>query len=83
MTKKELAKVALSGAHHLVLVLLVVACNSSSFFITLQVPYNIERLLLLFSDMDYALVDSLMQEFEQRNSLKIPQDLQLKVIERF
>lgn len=45
----------------------------------IQVPYNIERLLLLFSDMDYALVDSLMQEFEQRNSLKIPQDLQLKL----
>ena len=29
--------------------------------------------------MDYALVDSLMREFEQKKSLKIPQDLQFKV----
>lgn len=35
--------------------------------------------MLLFSDMDYALVDSLMQEFEQKGSLKIPEDLHMKV----
>ena len=29
--------------------------------------------------MNYALVDSLMQEFEQNNSLKIPEDLRKKV----
>ena len=35
--------------------------------------------MLLFSDMNYALVDFLMQEFEQNNSLKIPEDLRKKV----
>ena len=29
--------------------------------------------------MNYALVDSLMQEFEQNNSLKMPEDLRKKV----
>lgn len=38
-----------------------------------------ERLLLLFSDMNYGLVDSLMKEFEQKNSLMIPGDLRRKV----
>lgn len=46
----------------------------------IQVPYNMERLLLLFSDMNHALVDSLMQEFEQKHTLKIPQDIQLKAM---
>ncbi|CAH3176253.1 unnamed protein product [Porites evermanni] len=45
----------------------------------IQVPYNFERLLLLSSDMNYALVDSLMQEFEQNNSLKMPEDLRNKM----
>lgn len=45
----------------------------------IQVPYNMERLLLLFSDMNHALVDSLMQEFEEKHTLKIPQDIQLKM----
>ena len=35
--------------------------------------------MLLFSDMDYGLVDSLMKEFEQKNSLRIPDDLREKV----
>lgn len=47
----------------------------------IQAPYNFERLMLLFSDMDYALVDSLMQEFEQKGSLKIPEDLHMKMCE--
>jgi len=38
-----------------------------------------ERLLLLFSDMNYGLVDSLMKEFEQKNSLMIPDNLRQKV----
>ena len=38
-----------------------------------------ERLLLLFSDMNYGLVDSLMKEFEQNNSLMIPDNLRQKV----
>ena len=54
--------------------------NSNSVSIPFQVPYNMERLLLLFSDMNHALVDSLMQEFEQKHTLKIPQDIQLKVM---
>ena len=45
----------------------------------MQVPYNFERLMLLFSDMNFALVDTLMKEFDQKGSLKIPQDLQMKV----
>ncbi|KAL9957648.1 hypothetical protein ACROYT_G034570 [Oculina patagonica] len=45
----------------------------------IQAPYNLERLLLLFSDMDYGLVDSLMREFEQKNSLMIPDDLREKM----
>lgn len=47
----------------------------------IQVPYNVERLLLLFSDMNYGLVDSLMKEFEQKNSLMIPGDLRRKMCE--
>jgi len=39
----------------------------------------VERLLLLFSNMNYGLVDSLMKEFEQKNSLMIPGDLRGKV----
>ena len=54
--------------------------NSNSVSIPFQVPYNMERLLLLFSDMNHALVDSLMQEFEEKHTLKIPQDIQLKVM---
>lgn len=38
-----------------------------------------ERLLLLFSDMNYDLVDSLMKEFEEKNSLMIPDNLRQKV----
>ena len=52
---------------------------ASIVYVFLQAPYNFERLMLLFSDMDYALVDSLIQEFEQKGSLKIPEDLHMKV----
>ncbi|KAJ7321736.1 Threonine synthase-like 2 [Desmophyllum pertusum] len=45
----------------------------------IEVPYNLERLLLLFSDMNYELVDSLMKEFEEKNSLMIPEDLREKM----
>ena len=38
-----------------------------------------ERLLLLFSDMNYGRVDSLMRDFEQNKSLIIPEDLKGEV----
>lgn len=38
-----------------------------------------ERLLLLFSDMNYGRVDSLMRHFEQNKSLIIPEDLKGEV----
>lgn len=41
----------------------------------IEIPYNMERLLLLFSDMNYGRVDSLMRDFEQNKSLIIPEDL--------
>jgi len=45
----------------------------------IQVPYNIERLFLLFSDMNYGLVDSLMEEFDQKSSMKIPEDMRARM----
>lgn len=45
----------------------------------IEVPYNMERLLLLFSDMNYGRVDSLMRDFEHNNSLMIPEDLKEKM----
>ena len=35
--------------------------------------------MLLFSDMNYSLVDSLMEEFDQKSSMKIPEDIRARV----
>ena len=53
--------------------------NCVTFSFNYQIPYNMERLLLLFSDMNYGRVDSLMRDFEQNKSLIIPEDLKGEV----
>lgn len=45
----------------------------------LQAPYNMERLLYLFSGMDDALISSLMETFETSKAVKVPEELRHKV----
>ncbi|KAK4306402.1 hypothetical protein Pmani_021781 [Petrolisthes manimaculis] len=41
----------------------------------IQVPYNIERLLYLFTDQDRQRVRCLMEEFERENRVRVPEDV--------
>ncbi|XP_031552589.1 threonine synthase-like 2 [Actinia tenebrosa] len=45
----------------------------------IQVPYNMERLMYLFSDFDAQLIASLMKEFEEKGVLEIPENLRQKI----
>ncbi|KAK4316157.1 hypothetical protein Pmani_012666 [Petrolisthes manimaculis] len=53
----------------------------------IQVPYNIERLLYLFTDQDRQRVRCLMEEFERENRVRVPEDvmtsLKQTVVETF
>ena len=44
----------------------------------LQVPYNIERILLMAADMDFKFIKKIMAEFEAENygkGTKVPKDV--------
>ncbi|KAK4303854.1 hypothetical protein Pmani_024166 [Petrolisthes manimaculis] len=41
----------------------------------IQVPYNIERLLYLFTDQDRQRVRCLMEKFERENRVRVPEDV--------
>jgi len=47
----------------------------------IQVPYNVERMLLMASDLDTARIKGLMQEFEEKKQIKIPEDLLKRIKE--
>ncbi|KAK4307128.1 hypothetical protein Pmani_021087 [Petrolisthes manimaculis] len=41
----------------------------------IQIPYNIERLLYLFTEQDRQRVRCLMEEFERENRVTVPEDV--------
>ncbi|CAH1782531.1 unnamed protein product [Owenia fusiformis] len=45
----------------------------------IQVPYNMERIWVLFNDMDITPVKQLMEEFEEKGSVNVPQQLKNKI----
>ncbi|XP_063156451.1 threonine synthase-like 2 isoform X1 [Candoia aspera] len=47
----------------------------------IQVPYNMERIFWLFSGSDSNLVKSLMEEFYTTKKVKLPSELQNKILE--
>ncbi|NXJ89385.1 THNS2 protein, partial [Corythaixoides concolor] len=47
----------------------------------IQEPYNVERILWLFSDSNSHLIKTLMEQFSVSKSLKLPEDLHRKLSE--
>lgn len=45
------------------------------YFMVLQVPYNVERMMFLYSNKDTARVRQLMEEFERSSKVCIPRDI--------
>ena len=49
--------------------------TSWSSAIDIQVPYNVERIMLLATGFDKARIKAIMAEFEKNNKVQIPEDI--------
>ncbi|CAN2388393.1 2-oxobutyrate metabolic process [Pristimantis euphronides] len=47
----------------------------------IQEPYNMERILWLAADCESARINKMMNEFNERKKLKLPEDLHLRLLE--